>query len=468
MTVKRHRWAALAVLVIAVGVAFEACGGDGASTPPDPKNPGSGAQPSTDGSSFASVQASILTPTCAVAGCHVSASAASSGNLVLTPDVAYDNLIGVAPANLNAKRDGFRRVVPGKPDSSLLFQKIVLALAGQNGVDYGNTMPIGVAPLSQGQVDYLRAWIQAGAPRTGVVADAGLLANTTPQPAAKFAPLAAPPAGQGYQIRVDSFGVRANFERELFVYRALANAAPIYVNRIQTQMRTLSHHFVLYASDPSTAPGFPFCIPPANTVRDIRNADGSMNLLNMLPMACHVFIGGAMTPTSDYRFPEGVALEMPAAMSIDMNVHYVNRTNGEIPGEAYANLYTTPAGTVQKVAHTLNMSNTAISLPAGRTTTLEKTFTVSQTTTIFMLTSHMHMLGERFEIQIVGGPRDGESVYTSTDWEHPQTITFLSPIVLAKGQGLKSIITWRNTLDHTVSFGLQSTDEMGIIFGYFY
>ena len=161
-----------------------------------------------------------------------------------------------------------------------------------------------------------------------------------------------------------------------------------------------------------------------------------MNLVNMLPMACHVFIGGAMTPTSDYRFPDGVALEMPASMSIDMNVHYVNRTNGEIPGEAYANLYTTPASAVQKIAHALNMSNTAISLPAGRTTTLEKTFTVSQTTTIFMLTSHMHMLGERFEIQIVGGPRDGESVYTSTDWEHPQTVTFLTPIVLGKGRAV--------------------------------
>jgi hypothetical protein len=44
-------------------------------------------------SSFARLQASVLTPTCAVSGCHATASAAASGNLVLAPDVAYENLV---------------------------------------------------------------------------------------------------------------------------------------------------------------------------------------------------------------------------------------------------------------------------------------------------------------------------------------------------------------------------------------
>jgi hypothetical protein len=151
-----------------------------------------------------------------------------------------------------------------------------------------------------------------------------------------------------------------------------------------------------------------------------------------------------------------------------MNVHYVNRTTSEIPGEAYANLYVTPPAEVKKVAHSLNWSNEAISLPPRRSTTMERTFLVNERTTIFMLTSHMHMLGTQFDIRIVGGPRDGELVYTNTDWEHPQQLSFKEPIVLEKGQGLKSVITWNNYMDHTVSFGLQSTDEMGIIFGYYY
>jgi len=87
---------------------------------------------------------------------------------------------------------------------------------------------------------------------------------------------------------------------------------------------------------------------------------------------------------------------------------------------------------------------------------------------VIMLTSHMHQLGTRFQIKIVGGPRDGELVYQSLDWEHPAQISFPTPIVLEKGQGLKSVITWNNTTSRTVTFGLQSTDEMGIIFGYYY
>src|SRR5438552_1967593 len=93
-------------------------------------------------STFARLQTSVLTPSCAVSGCHVSASSAASGNLVLAPDVAYENLVNVIPTNLSARRDGLKRVVPFKPDSSVLFQKVVLALAAHGG-EYGNTMPVG-------------------------------------------------------------------------------------------------------------------------------------------------------------------------------------------------------------------------------------------------------------------------------------------------------------------------------------
>jgi hypothetical protein len=448
----------LTALCAATAIASACGGGDSATT---------GAPlPGEATSSFARLQSSVLSPSCAVSGCHVSASAAASGNLVLAPDVAYDNLVNVVPTNLSARRDGLKRVVPFKPDSSVLFQKVVLALAAHGG-DYGNTMPVGSAPLTQGQVDFIQKWIAAGAPRTGDVVDAALLKNTTAQPSTPFVKLAPPAVGASFQVRVDSFSVQPNFEREVFVYRPLGNSADVYVNRIQTSMRPLSHHFALYAIDPSMAGGFP-CTPQTNVVRDIRNADGSMNLLNMIPMACHVFLAGSQSQASDYAFPAGVALRLPASFSIDVNAHYVNRTSATIPGEAYANLYTVPLAQVEKVASTLNMSNTNVSLPASRETTLVKTFTVSQTTTVFMLTSHMHSLGTKFQIKIVGGARDGELVYESTDWEHPQTLTFAPPIVLQKGQGLKSVITWNNTTGHTVTFGLQSTDEMGIIFGYYY
>jgi hypothetical protein len=80
----------------------------------------------------------------------------------------------------------------------------------------------------------------------------------------------------------------------------------------------------------------------------------------------------------------------------------------------------------------------------------------------------MHKLGEKFVIKIAGGARNGEIVYTSTDWEHPNIINYPTPILLNAGEGLTSEITYNNTTSRIVSFGLTSEDEMGIIFGYYY
>src|SRR5688572_14121898 len=75
--------------------------------------------------SFARLQQKVLTPSCATAGCHVAGSqfAVESG-LILTSDVAYEQLVGVAAKLPNAKTDGLLRVKPGFPDLSFLYMKI--------------------------------------------------------------------------------------------------------------------------------------------------------------------------------------------------------------------------------------------------------------------------------------------------------------------------------------------------------
>jgi len=60
------------------------------------------------------------------------------------------------------------------------------------------------------------------------------------------------------------------------------------------------------------------------------------------------------------------------------------------------------------------------------------------------------------------------SVYVNTDWEHPAFTNFSTPIVLEVGDALVSVVTYNNVTDRAVGFGLLSTDEMNIIFGYAY
>jgi hypothetical protein len=437
-------------------VVLAACGGagDGGLTPA-----------SHASSSFARIQSSILAAQCV--GCHTAGQAAATqSGLALDAGVAYDNLVGAAPANLLAREDGLLRVKPFRPDSSLLYHKLSW-VPGHHARDYGMPMPAGsTTGLSEGQLEYVRRWIEAGAPRTGDVVDTALLADRTPQRVPPFAPLPAPAVG--VQLRVDSFPVRGRFERELFLYRKLDNSADVYVNRIETKVRPGSHHLLLYTFDDSRGP---FCAlrPAANEMRDIRNTDGSMNAIAMLPMACHVFFGGAMVAQSDFRFPEGVALRLPPNAGLDLNTHYVNRTGAEFPGEVEVNLHTVDRSRVRTVASPLNLQNTDITVRAHADTTIATTFVVSEPTmTIITLTSHMHERGTRFVVRLKGGARDGEVVYDNADWAHPLVRTFDTPLVLRKGEALVSEVTYHNTTDRVIHFGLTSEDEMGIVFGYYY
>ena len=413
--------------------------------------------------SFSLMQQKILTPSCATAGCHASErdpSFAQHG-LVLAEGVAYQNLVGVDPTNSAAKADGLKRVKAFASLESLLYHKLNIAASHHSGKQYGNPMPLGGQRLSDGQIEFVRRWIESGAPRTGSVADAKLLDDKTVS-VATYEPLPVPSAGTGVQLSIAPFDIQPKFERELFTRKAVGNTQAIYVNRYAIKMRSGSHHFIAYNfRDNAILPGL-------NDVRDLRNADNSLNPLTLLSMPNHVFLAGSQAQEQEYTFPEGAALLIPAGTSLDLNSHYVNKTDAVMKGEAQINLYTVDPLSVTRVVKTLDLGNQNLPIPANSRVTLTKSFTFDKPRKVLTLTSHMHKLGERFVIKINGGPRNGEVVYTSTDWEHPDIITFKTPLDLQKGEGVTSEITYNNTTSKAVRFGFTSEDEMGIIFGYYY
>ena len=413
--------------------------------------------------SFDLMQQKILTPSCATSGCHASErdpSFAQHG-LVLAEGVAYQNMVGVDPKNSSAKADGLKRVKGFSLLESLFYHKLNAAASHHSGKQYGNHMPLGRQPLSDGQVEFVRRWIEAGAPKTGSVTDARLLDDKTVSVVA-YEPLPVPSAGTGIQLSIAPFDVKPNFERELFTRKMVGNAQDIYVNRYAVKMRSGSHHFIAYNFRDKAL------LPALNNIRDIRNADNSVNLLTVLSMSDHVFLAGTQAQQQEYTFPEGVALLIPAGTSLDLNSHYVNKTDAVMKGEARINFYTVDKSKVQRVVQSLDLGNSNLPIPANNRVTLTKSFTFDKPRKVLTLFSHTHKLGEKFVIKINGGSRNGEVVYTSTNWEHPDMVTFKTPIDLQKGEGLTSEITYNNMTSKAVRFGLTSEDEMGIIFGYYY
>jgi hypothetical protein len=119
---------------------------------------------------FREIREEILQPGCAVAFCHDSVSASFSGNLDLSDAVAWQNLVGVVPANQPAASAGLLRVDPENPQNSFLLRKVCVPAHGDTlcpeplPTTFGSRMPLVGPPLGSDDVELIRKWILAGAP----------------------------------------------------------------------------------------------------------------------------------------------------------------------------------------------------------------------------------------------------------------------------------------------------------------
>ena len=123
--------------------------------------------------SFDLLQQKILTPSCAVVGCHNSTAdrTYAQHKLILTGDI-HHQLINGTVANAQAVSAGLLQIVPKDTAKSFFFQKLIF---NQSRHKYGSAMPLGADLLTTKQIEFVRQWILAGAPKTGEVADKTLL-----------------------------------------------------------------------------------------------------------------------------------------------------------------------------------------------------------------------------------------------------------------------------------------------------
>jgi hypothetical protein len=420
-------------------------------------------------SSFGAMQNNLFATTCATSGCHDSRTK-TAGMDLSTPDAAYQNLVNAVPTNANARLDGFVRVRPNKPDESLLLIKLDSSRLHRSD-GYGSLMPLGSRGLASSQIEFVRQWILAGAPKNGLTIDTMMLVA----PPSNETLTLAPPA-EGVQLRVAPYTISPKRDREIFI--AQPNTQDLAMTKFEMTQRDRSHHFILYGYDPSVPASQR---PTVGTTRDLYDTLGRFNPEAYRGMNSRQFLAGAQTKSATVEFPEGMALRLPRQMLLDFNSHYSNGLAQPITGEVVFNIHTVAPARVRQWIKSLSLGNYAINLPPRLETTIEQTFLVGQGVVlgsnsferdtlvrVVGLTSHAHQLMTKFVIQIVGGSRNGEIVYSATNWQNPPIIFFREPIVLRRGEGLKSVCTWNNTTDQTVTFGYTTSDEMHLVYGYYY
>ncbi len=431
---------------------------------PEPTDP----TPTSDyTSSWDLIQKRIFAPKCVE--CHTSGNTfANQSGLILTEDVAFQNLIGKRPTNMAAAADGLFLLEQNGLSSlytSFLWEKINAPDQEhfyQDHPEYGEQMPLGNESLTNGELEYVRQWIVAGSPETGFVADEKLLEDESifEAPDENFEPLPLPT--NGYQMHLGPFEARPGAEREIYEYKKVGNTEDVYVNRFEVRMRKGSHHFILYDFENGAN------LPNQDQTRDLHNGTGSYNFSTLNSIEDQIWVFGTQLRETDYTLPEGVAIKVSANKSFDLNSHYVNYGNEPVEAEVYANLHTVDESDVDHIAEQLFLNNQNFRLPPNQRTTVNTKYRFNERRHIFMLTTHAHQKMEEFRVFIEGGPRDGELVYFTNDWEHPILRQYDPPLTLEPGEGLRGETIYNNDTNQTLDFGILSTDEMNIIFGSYY
>lgn len=423
-----------------------------------------------DEGTFDVIQREIFGPKgCRVETCHGSSLA---GGLDLRWGAAHYALVGVPAANAAAAAAGKKRVVPGDPDASFLWQKLTGALADDEGI----RMPGVGSPLGVLQLEVLRAWITAGAPAVGTVPEAPCLPKHTFEPAQPLAP----PSG-GVQFVLEGPTLQPGEEIEGCMWVQMPLDAAFVLGSVEYSINPGSHHFAVWEHERDTPPTTGI-FDPNDVACFKQGARFSITLSGAPETPYFVDVLGA-----------GIAKRLEPGAYLGLNPHYFNEFDVPIQVKAWVNLLPA-AGPVAHFADTLlslegaldGRSSYSIFVPPFNLASHRLRWYNNGPVplAIFKMSSHQHQRGTHF----TAWAPDGTKVFENFDWAHPAILEFASPYVLAPGDYLEYQCDYDNGVTRpvrrcgdsrfdtgctpgeprAVTFGTTAQDEMCFLTGFYY
>jgi len=383
--------------------------------------------------------------------CHGSTAA---GGLDLRAGVSYDNLIEAPTETVPGSAiRGLRRVVPGQKDQSLLFLNLAAGTLPNLWTAPLRSMPLGLPPLTLGELEAVREWIEQGAPREGTVPGTGELLDAClppPRPI-EIEPLPLPPPGRGLQIRMPKWILPAQRETEVCFtsYYDVSDQVPadalspdgtkFRYKDVQIRQDPLSHHLIVDHYRGTVAVDDPrwgayrcrggdkdgqACAP---TDLDFCGANALCGSEPDKAIACIGFGPPDATTSADrvlltqeasfgQAYPHGVFKEMPVRGLLIWNSHAFNLTDFDGKLEAWVNFEFAPEEEqIYPVGDIFNAASIfAMNVPAFAAQEVCSFNLFPPSTRLFELNSHTHKRGKLFRVYdgrfaCDGGPRNGQA-----------------------------------------------------------
>jgi len=381
-------------------------------------------------------------------------------------------LVNINPVNTYALSAGQKRVYPGRPDRSFLFKKInagleptIPALVAQEGT----VMPGNGGMLTDAEKELVRQWILYGAKTLGTQFDKSLVDQFYTSGGETSFPLGvppAPPAGEGFQIKMGPFFLPPSGEVEYFQKYELGLPANVEVNRMDFEFSPYSHHFIIYNFTGSGASSIPAGL----------RTSANHSQINLV---------AAVQESFTLDLPQNTAFFWDKNIVLDLNTHYINYSALKpFRAEAYVNVYTQAPGTAGQQMFATLLVNPNIPIPNTGdliTHTRSEYQTGADSIYIWGLMGHTHKYGQGYKVwKRQPNGQKGELLYDAScpdgepgcvapwfDYRHIP-MRYWEPLMPLKwGNGLIHEAKWMNDGPASVNFGPTSDDEMMVLIAFY-
>lgn len=267
--------------------------------------------------------------------------------------------------------------------------------------------------------------------------------------------------------QLDDYELEPGEEKIPCVQWTLHNEKPLYVNSVTLANEGGFHHSNWYVVPEDYVPG-----EDGYFDCDERGYRGFTAALE----GTVLFAQSTQAQSEVQSFPDGVVTKIPPNHKIVADLHFLNISPRKRTTSARLTLGLTHPRDVETVATPFVLSYRDLQIPpeseARFTSSCDFTSAFRNITgeefnaELFYILPHYHGLGNYFELEIAGGPRDGEQLFELHGFNaEANGQTFSPPVDLTDAEGLRFTCGYDNPRDESVGWGIGG-QEMCMMLGF--
>lgn len=184
------------------------------------------------------------------------------------------------------------------------------------------------------------------------------------------------------------------------------------------------------------------------------------------------FAQSTQTDHEEQRFPRGAVYRIPARSRVIGSIHVLNFSGEPLSTDLTFTIESIPLADVTVELDPLAIDNRVIDIPARGTATSTTSCDFYRATggadwSIYYILPHYHALADGMRISVVGGPRDGETIFETTGGIGNVLGSIIDPpFSMAGARGLRVECAYANPGSDRVAWGVNGTDEMCTLLAY--